>query len=169
MLPCLQWAAFAGPMRGGRRWTRKQPPETGDRRAAQNGNGRRKQCKGWHRLFASGTPRVRSGQAAGEAIEASHAEIFGIRHRRGGHARPQGLGGAVALARAQGRTTTSSSSAVAGTGSATAYYLAKEHGITQRRGAGEGLARRRQYRPQHHDHPLQLSVGRERRASTSMR
>ena len=54
-----------------------------------------------------------------------------------------------------------------GHGLATAYYLAKEHGITQRRGAREGLARRRQHRPQHHDHPLQLPVGRERRASTS--
>ena len=34
----------------------------------------------------------------------------------------------------------------------------------QRRGAGTRLARRRQYRAQHHDHPLQLSVGGERRA-----
>jgi aldose 1-epimerase len=39
----------------------------------------------------------------------------------------------------------------------------------QRRGAREGLARRRQYRPQHHDHPLQLPLGRERRRSTSTR
>ena len=31
------------------------------------------------------------------------------------------------------------------------------------RGAGEGLARRRQHRAQHHDHPLELSVGRKRR------
>ena len=33
----------------------------------------------------------------------------------------------------------------------------------QRRRAGEGLAGRRQHGPQHHDHPLQLPVGRERR------
>ena len=46
-----------------------------------------------------------------------------------------------------------------GHGLAAAYYLAKEHGIDQRRRAREGLARRRQHRPQHHDHPLQLSVG----------
>jgi alkyl hydroperoxide reductase subunit AhpF len=38
-----------------------------------------------------------------------------------------------------------------GHGLATAYYLAKEHGI------------RWQYRTQHHDHPVQLPVGRERR------
>ena len=36
----------------------------------------------------------------------------------------------MADARAEGRPTTSSSSAPAGTASATAYYLAKEHGIT---------------------------------------
>ena len=36
----------------------------------------------------------------------------------------------MALARAEARNTTSSSSAPAGTASATAYYLAKEHGIT---------------------------------------
>ena len=33
----------------------------------------------------------------------------------------------------------------------------------RRRGAREGLDRRRQHRAQHHDHPLQLPVGRERR------
>ena len=43
-----------------------------------------------------------------------------------------------------------------GHGLATAYYLAKDHGITQRRGAGEGLDRLRQCRPQHHHRPLQL-------------
>ena len=32
----------------------------------------------------------------------------------------------------------------------------------QRRGAGEGLAGGRQHGPQHHDHPVQLPVGRER-------
>ena len=46
-----------------------------------------------------------------------------------------------------------------GHGLAAAYYLAKEHGIDQRRRARKGLARRRQHRAQHHDHPLQLSVG----------
>ena len=56
-----------------------------------------------------------------------------------------------------------------GHGLATAYYLAKEHGIAQRRRAGEGLDRRRQHRPQHHHHPLQLPLGRERGASTSTR
>ena len=39
----------------------------------------------------------------------------------------------------------------------------------QRRGAGEGLAGRRQHGPQHHADPVQLPVGRERRASTSTR
>ena len=34
----------------------------------------------------------------------------------------------------------------------------------QCRGDREGLARRRQYRPQHHHHPLQLFLSRERRA-----
>ena len=38
--------------------------------------------------------------------------------------------------------------------SAAAYYLAREHGITNVR-AREGLHRRRQHRPQHDDHPLQ--------------
>jgi hypothetical protein len=33
----------------------------------------------------------------------------------------------------------------------------------QCRGSRKGLARRRQYRPQHHDHPLELSLRRERR------
>jgi hypothetical protein len=43
-----------------------------------------------------------------------------------------------------------------GHGLATAYYLAKEFGLTQRGGAGKGLAWVGQYRAQHHDHPLQL-------------
>ena len=34
----------------------------------------------------------------------------------------------------------------------------------QRRGDREGLARRRQHRAQHHDHPLELSLRRERAA-----
>ena len=33
----------------------------------------------------------------------------------------------------------------------------------QRRGDRQGLARRRQHRPQHHDHPLELPLRRERR------
>jgi hypothetical protein len=45
-----------------------------------------------------------------------------------------------------------------GHGLAAAYYLAKEHGITECRGHREGLARRRQYRPQHDDHPLELPL-----------
>jgi hypothetical protein len=48
-----------------------------------------------------------------------------------------------------------------GHGLATAYYLAKNHGITQRRRAREGLARRRQYRAQHHHRPLQLPAARQ--------
>ena len=39
-----------------------------------------------------------------------------------------------------------------GHGLATAYYLAKEHGITNVAVLEQRLARRRQYRPQHHDH-----------------
>jgi sarcosine oxidase subunit beta len=50
-----------------------------------------------------------------------------------------------------------------GHGLATAYYLAKEHGITNVAVHREGLARRRQHRPQHHHHPLQLPLRRERR------
>ena len=54
----------------------------------------------------------------------------------------------------------SSLSAAAGT-VATAYYLAKEHGIATSRCWKRG-DRPRQYRAQHDDHPLQLPVGRQR-------
>ncbi len=37
----------------------------------------------------------------------------------------------------------------------------------QRRGAGEGVARRRQHGPQHHDHPVELPAGTRARGSTS--
>ena len=57
--------------------------------------------------------------------------------------------------------TTSSSSARAGTVSGTAYYLAKEHGVSQRGGHRQGVARRRQHRAQHHHHPLELPLRRE--------
>ena len=43
-----------------------------------------------------------------------------------------------------------------GHGLATAYYLARDHGVTQCGRAGTRLARRRQHRAQHRDHPLQL-------------
>ena len=43
-----------------------------------------------------------------------------------------------------------------GHGLATAYYLAKEHGLTNVAVARKGMDRLRQCRPQHHDHPLQL-------------
>ena len=45
-----------------------------------------------------------------------------------------------------------------GHGLATAYYLARKHGITQRRRAREGLDRRRQHGPQYDDRPLQLHL-----------
>ena len=50
-----------------------------------------------------------------------------------------------------------------GHGLATAYYLAKEHGITNV-AILEKLDRRRQHRAQHDDRPLELSVGRIGRA-----
>ena len=56
-----------------------------------------------------------------------------------------------------------------GHGLATAHYLAKNHGITNVAVLEKGLAGRRQHGPQHHDHPVQLPVGRELRASTSTR
>ena len=56
-----------------------------------------------------------------------------------------------------------------GHGLATAYYMAKEHGIAEHRGRGARLARRRQYRPQHHHHPLELSLGGEPGRCTSTR
>ena len=56
-----------------------------------------------------------------------------------------------------------------GHGLGTAYYLAKEHGITNVARDREGLARRRQYRPQHHHHPLQLSLRRNPPASITTR
>ncbi len=45
-----------------------------------------------------------------------------------------------------------------GHGLATAYYLAKEHGLRDIAVHREGLDRRRQFRPQHHHDPLQLSL-----------
>ena len=45
-----------------------------------------------------------------------------------------------------------------GHGLGAAYYLASEHGLTQHRGSRKRLDRRRQHRPQHHHHPLQLPV-----------
>jgi hypothetical protein len=45
-----------------------------------------------------------------------------------------------------------------GHGLGTAYYLAKGTRHHQYRRDRKGLARRRQYRPQHHDYPLQLSL-----------
>ena len=50
-----------------------------------------------------------------------------------------------------------------GHGLATAHYLAKNHGITNVAVLETGLAGRRQHGPQHHHHPVQLPVGRERR------
>jgi heterotetrameric sarcosine oxidase gamma subunit len=50
-----------------------------------------------------------------------------------------------------------------GHGLATAYYLARNHGITDVAVLERGLAGRRQHGPQHHHHPLQLPVGGERR------
>ena len=47
-----------------------------------------------------------------------------------------------------------------GHGLATAYYLAKNHGITQRRGAGAGVSRRRQRRAEHDDRAGQLPAAR---------
>ena len=46
-----------------------------------------------------------------------------------------------------------------GHGLAAAYYMAKEHGLQEHRRPRQGLARRRQYRAQHHDRPLQLPLG----------
>ena len=56
-----------------------------------------------------------------------------------------------------------------GHGLATAYYLAKRARHHRRRRARARLARRREHRPQHDDHPLELPLGRERRRSTSTR
>ena len=47
-----------------------------------------------------------------------------------------------------------------GHGLATAYYLADEPRHHRRLRGREGLARRRQHGPQHHDHPLELPLGR---------
>ena len=56
-----------------------------------------------------------------------------------------------------------------GHGLATAYYLAKEHGVAQRRGAREGLDRRRQHGAQHDHRALELPVGRGGRICTRRR
>jgi hypothetical protein len=56
-----------------------------------------------------------------------------------------------------------------GHGLAAAYYLARMHGLKPRRGAREGLARRRQHRAQHGHDPLELPARRSRSASTSSR
>ena len=49
-----------------------------------------------------------------------------------------------------------------GHGLATAYYLAKEHGITNVVVLEKGLAGRWQHRTQHDDCPFKLSLGSER-------
>ncbi len=48
-----------------------------------------------------------------------------------------------------------------GHGLATAYYLAKEHGISNVAVLEKGLDRRRQCRAQHHHHPLELPARRQ--------
>ena len=48
-----------------------------------------------------------------------------------------------------------------GHGLATAYYLAKEHGITNVAVLEKGWIGSRQRRPQHHHHPLQLPAARQ--------
>ncbi len=76
-------------------------------------------AQGWKRGFASDTPRApgltdaRLQSARPLARGWDVEKIFGIRHRPRGHARPQGLGGAMVLARAAPRNMTSSSSAPA--------------------------------------------------------
>ena len=45
-----------------------------------------------------------------------------------------------------------------GHGLATAYYMAKEHGMRNIAVVGERLDRRRQHRAQHDHYPLQLSL-----------
>ena len=56
-----------------------------------------------------------------------------------------------------------------GHGLATAYYLAKNHGMTNIAVVEKGYIGSRQRRPQHHDHPLQLPAARQHRRSTSIR
>ena len=51
-----------------------------------------------------------------------------------------------------------------GHGLATAYYLAKEHGMRNIAVLEKGWLGGGNTGPQHHDHPLQLSLGRERGA-----
>ena len=48
-------------------------------------------------------------------------------------------------------------------GLATAYYLAANHGVTEHRRPGKGLARRRQCRPQHDHRALELRPPRQPR------
>ena len=56
-----------------------------------------------------------------------------------------------------------------GHGLATAYYLAKQHGITNVAVLEKGLYRLRQCRTQHHHRPLQLPAARATRPSTNGR
>ena len=46
-----------------------------------------------------------------------------------------------------------------GHGLATAYYLAKNHGITDVCIVEKGWLGRREHGPQHHGHPLELPLG----------
>ena len=54
-------------------------------------------------------------------------------------------------------------------GLATAYYLAKNHGVRERRRARAVLHRLRRLRPQHDDHPLELPHARGRRVLRAQR
>ena len=78
-------------------------------------------------------------------------------------------GAVLAGRRAQDRPTTWSSSAPAVTAWPPPTTSPQNHGITDVVRGGEGLAGRRQHGPQHHDHPLELPLGRVAPRSTSTR
>ena len=127
--------------------------------AAQNGNPRRKQRKGGsvHSLVIHVARRDEMIFPFATSEAWNREKILGFCNRPGSDARPQGLGGAVVLARAAIR--------IRGDHRRRRRTWAGDRLLPRQgawhhqcRGAGKGLARRRQHRPQHHHHPLQLPL-----------
>ena len=111
---------------------RSATPETGGpcrtAVAAQNGKCRRNQRKAGPRHFASDTPRPTTIFTRCDRGLA-YAEILGVCHRARGNARPQGWPEQWASPK-RAKEYDIVIVGAGGHGLATAYYLAKEHGIT---------------------------------------
>ena len=108
--------------------------------------------------------RRRRATASSSRRSTAHSVVEAVRDAAGG-ARVKDIFRVRRMWRPQGELKQRYDVVIIGGGShglATAYYLAKNHGITQRRRAREELHRLRRRRPQHDDHPRELPHARGR-------